>query len=267
MTVGAIFADVGSVSLRLRVDGEGPRTLVLVHEMGGTLESWDPVCRDLSGAFRIVRYDMRGHGFSEKIRGPVAMADAVADLGGIVALTAGAGPVILVGSALGGGIALQYAAGQPERLAGIVALGPAIGVAPAARPRVLAMADTVEERGARWLVDEDMLPATWPQDMRTDPAAFARFRGIHLGNDPKSYAATYRMLADADFSTVPERIACPVLVLAGRRDPARSPEVHAAFAARMPKGRCEPVDSGHFMAAQSPGLVAAAIRDFAASLG
>jgi 3-oxoadipate enol-lactonase len=267
MRPGTTFADVGSTSLRLRVDGEGARTLVLVHEMGGTLESWDPVCRDLASAFRIVRYDMRGHGFSEKIRGPFAMEDAVADLAGIVSLTIGDGPVILVGSALGGGIALQHAAAQPGGIVGVVALGPAIGVAPVARPRVLAMADTVEDRGARWLVDEDMLPATWPPDMRTDPAAFARFRGIHLGNDPKSYAATYRMLADADFSTVPERIACPVLVLAGRRDPARSPEVHAAFAARMPQGRCEPVDSGHFMAAQTPGLVAVAIRAFAAELG
>lgn len=267
MSAGAIFADVGETSLRLRIDGQGARTLVLVHEMGGTLESWDSVCQALGAEFRMARYDMRGHGFSEKIRGSFAMADAVADLAGIVALTAGNGPVILVGSALGGGIALQYAATRPDRLAGVVALGPAIGVAPAARPRVLAMADTVEERGARWLVDDDMLPATWPQDMRTDPEAFARFRGIHLGNDPKSYAATYRMLADADFSTVPERIACPVLVLAGRRDPARTPEVHAAFAARMRHARCEPVDSGHFMAAQTPDLVAKAIRGFARDLG
>lgn len=266
MSARTLFADIGAVSLRLRSEGQGARTLVLVHEMGGTLDSWDPVCTALADTFRIVRYDMRGHGFSEKIRGPFAMADAVADLAGVVAL-AGDGPVVLAGSALGGGIALQYAAGQPSGLAGVVALGPAIGVPPAARPRVLAMAEAVESKGARWLVDEDMLPATWPADMRTDPAAFARFRGIHLGNDPKSYAATYRMLADADFSTVPERIACPVLVLAGRRDPARSPEVHAAFAARMDKGRCEAVDSGHFMAAQSPGLVAEAIRDFAAAIG
>jgi len=35
------FIEVNGVRLRYELSGKGDRTLVLVHEMGGSLESWD----------------------------------------------------------------------------------------------------------------------------------------------------------------------------------------------------------------------------------
>ena len=37
------FAEINGAGLRYELDGTGERTLVLVHEMGGTMESWDEV--------------------------------------------------------------------------------------------------------------------------------------------------------------------------------------------------------------------------------
>ena len=36
------FIEANGVGLRCELSGGGDRTLVLVHEMGGSLESWDP---------------------------------------------------------------------------------------------------------------------------------------------------------------------------------------------------------------------------------
>jgi 3-oxoadipate enol-lactonase len=41
------FTEVNGTALRHDLDGDGLSTLVLIHEMGGTLESWDLVTPEL----------------------------------------------------------------------------------------------------------------------------------------------------------------------------------------------------------------------------
>ena len=43
------FIELNGVALRYELCGNGDRTLVLVHEMGGSLESWDDVAPRLCG--------------------------------------------------------------------------------------------------------------------------------------------------------------------------------------------------------------------------
>lgn len=263
---GMQFADIGGVSLHFRQRGAAPR-LVLLHEMGGSLESWDGLIHCLPDDLPVLRYDMRGHGRSEKIRGAFAMRDALGDLLGLLDRVGAREPVVLAGMAVGAAVALHFAVLHPERVAGVVACAPATGVPLERREMVLALAERAEREGMRWLVDGDMLPATWPQALRGNMEVFDNFRGRHLANDPASYAATWRMLVAADFSDIPERITCPALVLAGSLDPARPPAVHAAFAARMSCGRCITLESGHFMAVQTPDLVAEAMAPLLATPG
>jgi pimeloyl-ACP methyl ester carboxylesterase len=84
------WVEVSGTSLRYEISGEGRSTLVLVHEMGGTLDSWEQVMPALNNTRRVVRYDTRGAGISEKIAGTVTwdeMADdlaALLDASGIV---------------------------------------------------------------------------------------------------------------------------------------------------------------------------------------
>src|SRR5690606_29404053 len=68
------WAEVNGVSLRYDVRGEGP-SLVLIHEMGGTLESWDGVIDQLAAHFRVLRFDQRSAGWSEKVRTPFTLDD------------------------------------------------------------------------------------------------------------------------------------------------------------------------------------------------
>src|SRR5262245_4472473 len=67
------FIEVNGAALRFDLVGSGASTLVLVHEMGGTLESWDPVLPTLSARRRVLRYDTRGAGLSQKVRGALAI--------------------------------------------------------------------------------------------------------------------------------------------------------------------------------------------------
>ncbi|HYP11823.1 MAG TPA: alpha/beta fold hydrolase [Xanthobacteraceae bacterium] len=59
------FVDANGVSLHYALAGAG-RSVVLLHELGGTLNSWDGVVPRLAEHFRVLRYDQRGAGLSEK---------------------------------------------------------------------------------------------------------------------------------------------------------------------------------------------------------
>ena len=54
------WVEIGGVGLRYELIGTGGETLVLVHEMGGTLESWDFVLPLLRGPRAVLRYDTDG---------------------------------------------------------------------------------------------------------------------------------------------------------------------------------------------------------------
>ena len=77
------WALLDGVSVRYTISGEIGRPLLLLHEMGGSLESWDPVLEHLPSNQIIIRCDMRGAGGSEKIRAATtcnALSDDIAAL-------------------------------------------------------------------------------------------------------------------------------------------------------------------------------------------
>jgi len=57
------------------------------------------------------------------------------------------------------------------------------------------------------------------------------------------------------------------LLLAGTKDRLRPPALVEPLARAMPRARFEALDTGHFMAVQTPGLVAEAIGGFLTPLG
>ena len=64
------WMDANGISIHFELGGKGP-SVVLLHEMGGTLDSWDGIAPALAREYRILRYDQRGSGLSEKVRTPI----------------------------------------------------------------------------------------------------------------------------------------------------------------------------------------------------
>lgn len=260
------FADVNGAALRYELSGQGPDAIVLVHEMGGTLESWDEVAPRLAGRRRVLRYDTRGAGLSEKIRGTGsidAMADDVAALLDHAGIT---GLVAIAGIAVGGAIAIHFAVRHAARTRALVAMGPATGIPPERRAATLAAADALERDGLRAGMDESLVK-TYPPEMRGDAARFQRVRCQRLGNDPSSYAAIYRMLAGLDMGPTLAAVRCPALVVAGRLDGLRPPTVTEPVARAIPGARFAVLETSHFQASQTPELVAGTIEHFLGEVG
>src|SRR5258708_8134307 len=140
------FIESGGVGIRYELSGKGDRTLVLVHEMGGSLESWDDVAPRLAETRRVLRYDTRGAGMSQKVRGELGIDTMAGDIAALLDALGIAGKVALAGVAVGGGIALHFAARYPERASAIAFGSPATGIAPDHRAAALERIATLEAR-------------------------------------------------------------------------------------------------------------------------
>lgn len=248
------WIEVNGGGTRYALDGDGPAPLVLIHEMGGSIESWEPLLPRVTAGRTVLRYDMRGFGDASKLRGEGVMHDLVADLVALLDALAITGPADLCGMAVGGAVALHLAARHPDRAGRLALMGPALGIAPERRAAVRARAEALEAGGMTSIADGE-LALTYPQVLRGN-GRFPTYRARWLGNDPSSYAATYRMLAALDCAPALAVVRCPVLLLAGAQDPLRPPALIAEAAAAIDHARFEVVPSGHVMAHQSPDVVA-----------
>ena len=65
-----------SIVVNYRLEGQGHH-VTLIHGVGGSLDSWDGVVTELAETFQLLRYDLRGHGKSDKPPGPYTLDDFV----------------------------------------------------------------------------------------------------------------------------------------------------------------------------------------------
>ncbi|MEO3745576.1 alpha/beta hydrolase [Plantactinospora sp. B5E13] len=105
-------------------DGAAP-TAVLIHGLTtDTLASWYLTLAQPLAAnrLRVVMYDLRGHGHTERPPAGYAFDDFVNDLAALLAALDVTGPIHLFGNSFGGTIAIGYAVRHPGRVAAIAAI-------------------------------------------------------------------------------------------------------------------------------------------------
>jgi pimeloyl-ACP methyl ester carboxylesterase len=120
--------------LRFVDEGSGGVPVVFLHGLCGEKEVWRAQLEHLKSGRRVVAYDQRGHGASQ--RAPGYSIDLLADDLDDVARELRLGKFWLVGHSMSGAVLSAYAGKHPERLAGLVfvdAVGDFSGAPPEVR--------------------------------------------------------------------------------------------------------------------------------------
>ena len=124
-------------------DGDPRVNIILVHGIGEHCDRYEHVAAFLTGNnYAVYSFDHIGHGKSDGKRGCMSYADAFSIInslkGELLEHTPNI-PVIIYGHSMGGGIVLSYGTQYPENVAGIIATGPAIGLANPMKPEIVQM--------------------------------------------------------------------------------------------------------------------------------
>ena len=192
-------------ALNYRLEGSGSDFLILVHEIGGSLETWSATVPALAQQFRVLRYDQRGAGNSARIAGAFRIETQVDDLRALIEGMAGQACHV-AGVAIGAALAARLAARQPRLVKSLVLACPAPSVS-AARVAYLQKRAGEVERSGMAATAEESLANSYPAAFRDD--VFAAYRKRFLANDPQSYAAINRAFAEFDATPDLPNIKCP----------------------------------------------------------
>ncbi|MBY0395596.1 MAG: alpha/beta hydrolase, partial [Thermoleophilia bacterium] len=95
--------------------------VVLVHGLGLTRAVWQWMVPDLDGRFRVVTYDLAGHGASARPAGRPALGDLARQLSALLDHL-GIGRAAVVGFSLGGMVARRFAQDHPARTSALAIL-------------------------------------------------------------------------------------------------------------------------------------------------
>ena len=231
MTAMTQFVDCGGVAIHVRVSGPpGAPAVLLAHALGASLEIWEPQAEALATSFRVIRFDLRGHGLSELGSGRVSIEqfadDALAVLDALGVASAHVG-----GISIGGLVAQAIAVRAPERVRSLILVDTARAFPPPERWRDRAA--TVRARGVAAIADDTLGRWVSPEYLAT--AAGRGLRSILLATSSEGFAAAAEALAVADYSAA--KLAGPALVLVGEHDVGAPPSVSAALAASIPGAR------------------------------
>ncbi len=112
---------------------DGP-LVVCVHGLGGSHLNWLAVGPSLSLAARVMALDLVGHGRTPAAGRMATIEGHRALLGGFLEVVGKGSPAIVVGNSMGGLVAALQAAVEPESVAGLVLIDPAL---PTARPGLI----------------------------------------------------------------------------------------------------------------------------------
>ncbi|HEY4802715.1 MAG TPA: alpha/beta fold hydrolase [Paraburkholderia sp.] len=241
-------------------------TVVLIHGVGMNQSVWAPQIDALSESFRVVVYDMLGHGASALPSETPTLEEYAAQLEALLdAIQIERAHV--VGHSMGALVALEFALLNAPRTLSVVALNAVYDRTPAQREAVMTRAASLGEAPAASGVDATL--SRWfgdPIPGHLSEAAQA-VRALLLGVDPVGYARTYRLFASSDNAHVGRlaNLAVPALFLTGECDPNSSAQMSRAMAAVAPRARAEVIASErHMMNVTNPERVNASLLAFLA---
>ncbi len=255
------WIEANGASLRYESSGSGNQTLVLMHEAGGCIESFEDALPGFEEHFRVLSYDQRGFGFSEKVR-ELTFETVVADLAGLLDALKIASPVYLAGCAMGSDFAVGFAARHPKRVAKLALASPNIGHNGARNAPSLERAALVEREGIRAAMQSSH-DRSYPENLRAlDRERFRRYQLRWVCNTPASFAASARMMGDVDLTPDYAKIEAPTLVIGAKHDTQRPPEKAEQVAKAIRGAKYVLADTGHFMNLATPQLFAETLTGF-----
>ena len=260
------WIDVGEAVLRYDLSGLGGTPVVLVHDIGGTMECFDFLAPLLANNHRVLRFDQRNCGLSETVFGSLEIGTLSADILGLLDSHGIKQKVIVAGYGVGAAVAAHFAAHYPDRTAALVAMSPTVRLAPERCPAAKQCADGFETQGIRPSLPS-WIDVSYPPYMRANSPHFADMRRRWLAANPYGMAAQTRMLAKLDLSDDLARITCPALVLADRADDDSPSESAQSVAEAIAGSRFKALDTAYFQSLYAPEAIFVEIEDFLAACG
>jgi pimeloyl-ACP methyl ester carboxylesterase len=236
---------------------DGAPVVVLIHGLGLNRGCWQWLVPDLVGRFRVLAYDLLGHGESAAPPPEPTLRTLADQLAGLLDHL-GIARAAIVGFSLGGMIARRFTQDHPARVSALGILHSPHKRSDKAQAAILARVEQAKSEGPQATVEAAL--ERWFTDAyrARNPAMLDLVRGWVVANDRLIYPDIYRILATGIDEIVKPNppLGCPALVVTGDEDYGNGPEMTQAIASEI-AGAEVLILAGlrHMALAEDPGAV------------
>jgi pimeloyl-ACP methyl ester carboxylesterase/class 3 adenylate cyclase len=241
------YAQSGDISIAYQVSGDGPIDLIVSPGYVSHLDlAWEEPsyarCLERLGSFaRLIRFDKRGTGLSDREAGIPSLEQRMDDIRAVLD-GAGSRRAAILGVSEGGPMSVLFAATYPERTEALVLYGTYARTAWAPdhswRPPIADVEARDAEMRKSWGTPAHvrMLLASWLAPSMVNDECFCEWAGryMRLGASPGAAVALRRMNRTIDVRDVLSTLHVPTLVLRHRDDPGSPIEDSRYLADRIP---------------------------------
>jgi class 3 adenylate cyclase/pimeloyl-ACP methyl ester carboxylesterase len=241
------YALSGDVNIAYQTMGAGPVNIIMVpglvshvefmHEIPG----YTAFLRRLSTFARVISFDKRGQGLSDRISGAPSLEQRMDDVRAVMDAV-GSQRAVILGFSEGCPMSALFAATYPERVSQLILFG---GFAVAAM-----LSNDMEERIAQrvklWGTGE-MIKIVWPSQATSQDAKIQFGKFQRLSASPGAIKAISLLNAQIDVRPILPTVQVPTLVLHRRGDAQVPVELGRNLAAQIPNAKfIEYLGADHF---------------------
>jgi 3-oxoadipate enol-lactonase len=199
---------------------EGPAGAPVVtfsHSLAANLHLWDAQAASLSGRYRVLSYDIRGHGGSDVPAPPYTLEQLADDLHGLLQAL-GITQTHFVGLSMGGLIGMTMALRFPRAVQSLVLADTTACYGPKMTPMWDDRIRVAEAEGIEPLLDRTMEAWFTPPFRAQQPAVIERIRAMLRPTDVRGYVGAIRAIGYVDLREAIGAIRCPTLIIVGEED-------------------------------------------------
>lgn len=259
-----IQIEINGRRINASIEGaEGAPVVTLSHSLAAHLDMWRPQMPALTERFRVLRYDVRGHGSSSLPDGNETLKDLADDVVALL-ITLGISRTHFVGLSMGGMIGQQLAVDHPEFLESLVLADTLSAYGADAQPmwqgRIdaastpLGLEPLVEPTVTRWFTEAFRVG---------QPETIEWVRGMIRATSPAGFIACSRALMALNLTAKLPQVRIPTLVLVGRQDPTTPVAGAEVIAAALSDARLAVIeDAAHLSNIEQPDVFTRLLMDF-----
>ena len=231
--------EANGIQINCELSGkEDASVVVLSHSLGSGMTMWGPQLEALEPYYRVLRYDMRGHGESEVSEGAYTLDQLAADAIGLLDAL-GMNTVHFVGLSIGGMIGQCLGLNYADRLESLVLCDTMSVIPKEARPMFKERKQTAREKGMSALVESTLQRWFTSSYLKANSPAIDPIRKQFLATPVTGFLGCSEAILGLNYLDRLSEIKLPSLIIVGEDDPGTPVPASEAIHAHIPGSRLE----------------------------
>ena len=246
---------------------ESAPVLIFNHSLATSRAMWRSQVAAFAPAYRVVTFDMRGHGESAAPNFPYTLDMLADDVVGVLDCLGVERPAIFVGISIGGMIGQSLGLRHPKRFRALVLSNTSSRIPPEGRALWDQRIEAIRRDGVAGQV-QSTLERWLSADFRArDPETTRWVADMIRGTPAAGMIGCAQAIKQLDFTEQLSRIALPTLVIAGEKDPGSPVAAAQAIHERIKGSQLEVIpDCLHQPPIEAPDKFNRILGDFLAGL-